>query len=307
MLHLKRIDRACPVRRFGWLCIIALFLFSCERPVSVPAGGQKGFLSPAIPQAPAVIAPEAKGPKRIFFVGNSHIRYYISIPSLFSSLCRFNNIPIKEEQVVEMGISLLDIYKDHRKQLDEACAKNDPDGNYFDYVVLQERTPVVTNNSEEYKASVRKLMSLIKQNSPGAVFLVYEMAPSRDFVRNQGEFRKLYDNILKVNREVITEHNNTKLYRVAEAINAAYEGESGYRYLVNGEDRLRHGSLTLHLLNDSGFMAAVQLYATLFGKLPEIPAEMYFTDSSLDTQRLHPVKDAVSDPEALLQIALAYR
>lgn len=305
--HLKRIDRRNPARRFTWLCIAALFLFSCERPASMPTGEKKGFLSATAAPAPAVVAPEAKGSKRILFVGNSHIRYYISIPSLFSSLCRFNNVVIREEQVVEMGISLLDIYKDHRKQVDEVCAKNDPDGNYYDYVVLQERTPIVTNNSEEYKASVRKLMSLIRQNSPGAVFLVYEMAPSRDFVRNQGEFRKLYDNILKVNREVIAEHNNTKLYRVAEAINAAYEGERGYHYLINGEDRLRHGNLTLHLLNDSGFMAAVQLYATLFDKLPEIPSEMYFTDGGLDSQHLHAVKDAVSDPEALQQIALAYR
>ncbi len=287
---------------------MVFLLVSCERPPASDPLREKNSAGLAAISAPsAIVAPEAKGTRRILFVGNSHIRYYISIPDLFANLCRFNKVEIKEEQVVEMGISLLDIYNDHKKKLEQACSKKDPDGNYFDYVVLQERTPVVTNNAAEYKASVKRLMALIRANSPGAVFLVYEMAPSRDYVRNQDEFRKLYQNILKVNREIVAEQSNTKLYKVAEAINAAYAGQSGYQYLVGGEDRLRRGNLTLHLLNDSGFMAAVQLYASLFDRLPAIPSEMHFNDNEPGKLRLYAVKDAVSNPEALLQIAMSYR
>lgn len=285
--------------------LLALTLFSCNAP-SLPPGNRKLQAQAMSMHTQAIAPPYAKGPRRILFVGNSHLQYYISIPELFAELCRFNKVPIREERVVEMGISLQEIYRDYKDKVDQACARKDDDGNYFDYVVLQERTPVVTGNAAEYKASVHTFMSLIRRNSPDAVFLVYEMAPSRDYQHNQEEFRELYRTILEVNREIVAENSNTKLYRVAEAIDAAYRGQSGYQYFVGGRDRLRHGSLTLHLLNDSGFMAAVQLYFTLFGKEPAVPDRMPFTDDTLGRPRPNTVKEAVSNPEALLQIAMNY-
>lgn len=256
-----------------------------------------------------VKVPEAQGSRRILFVGNSHTEYYVSIPDLFEQLCRFNHNDIEVAKVVEMGISLQDIYRDHKDKVAKACAGTDPDGNYYDYIVLQEKTPVAITNAAEYKVSVKQFMEVIRKNSPGAVLLVYEVMSPADHDKEKNDYNELYKEMKQIAQSVVTANDNAKLYRVSDAVTAAYEGKHGYNHLDAGRDRLRYGDNTLHLLNDGGFVAATLLYSTLFDKAPALPEQMSLSTGTGDNDmpELQPVKAAVSDPEALVKIAMDYK
>ncbi len=253
-----------------------------------------------------VKAPEARGSRRILFIGNSHTEFYVSLPDLFRELCAFNHNDIKTEKLVEMGISLQDIYRDHNGKVAAACNSSDPDGNYYDYIVLQEKTPVAATNATEYKASVKQFIADIRKNSPGAVFLIYEVMSPADYDKEKNDYQELYREMKQTAQSVAAEHENTRLYRVSDAITAAYEGRNGYVYQDAGRDRLRHGEHTLHLLNDGGFLAATLLYTTLFDKAPELPEQMSLSTGTgdQDVAKLQPLKAAVSNPEALVKIAM---
>ncbi len=255
--------------------------------------------------AKPVKAPEARGSKRILFIGNSHTEYYVSIPDLFLELCRFNHKDIKIDKVVEMGISLRDIYQDHKDKVTAACSGTDPDGNFYDYVVLQEKTPVAANNAAEYKASVKQYLAEIRKNSPGAVFLVYEVMSPASFDKEKNDYQELYKEMKQTAQAITGENENTRLYRVSDAITDAYAGKHNYVHLDAGRDRLRFGDNTLHLLNDGGFMAAVLLYATLFDTMPELPGQMPFSTGTGDNDmpKMQPIKTAVSNLDALQKIA----
>lgn len=256
-----------------------------------------------------VKVPEAQGSRRILFVGNSHTEYYVSIPDLFEQLCRFNHNDIEVAKVVEMGISLQDIYRDHKDKVAKACTGTDPDGNYYDYIVLQEKTPVAITNAAEYKVSVKQFMEVIRKNSPGAVLLVYEVMSPADHDKEKNDYNELYKEMKQIAQSVVTANDNAKLYRVSDAVTAAYEGKHGYNHLDAGRDRLRYGDNTLHLLNDGGFVAATLLYSTLFDKAPALPEQMSLSTGTGDNDmpELQPVKAAVSDPEALVKIAMDYK
>lgn len=257
-----------------------------------------------------VKVPEAVGPRRILFVGNSHTEYYVSIPDLFKELCTFNKQDIKTERLVEMGISLKDIYTDHKGKLVAACNQQDKDGNYYDYVVLQEKTPVTITDPGEYRSSVKQYMSDIRKNSPGAVFLIYEVMSPADYDKEKADYEQLAAEIGKTTASIVTENDNAKLYRVSEAISGAYKGKNGYQHR-NSEnaDRLRFGDNTLHLLNDGGFLAATLLYTTIFDKVPAVPAKMPLSTGTVeqDAPALQEIKTAISNPDALLKIASAYK
>lgn len=269
-------------------------------------GSDTQAAAPAVATAlPRPTAPAAKGPLRVLFVGNSHTDYYVSLPKLFSDLCAHNKVDVQVDELVEMGISLDEIYEGSKEKADALFAKTDADGNYYDYVVLQEKTPVAIAEPATYLASARMFAEKVRQHSPGSAIYIYELMSPLNFKTEHSEFEELHAEISRNAVDVAKAIPNAGVYRVGDAVRDAYQGSDGYRYEANGTDRLRHGEVNLHMLNDAGFMASALLYMTLFDKQPAIPDAMTFATGTGDgdTQKEMAVKEAVSNPAALLQIA----
>ena len=124
---------------------VALLLTACGDSARAPATSQATAPAATEPPLPQPKPPVATGAPRILFVGNSHTAYYASIPVQFRELCEHNKVPMNGALLVEMGISLRDIYAIDREQTEGLFAKKEADGNYFDYVVLQEKTPLLNS------------------------------------------------------------------------------------------------------------------------------------------------------------------
>ena len=254
--------------------------------------------------------PTATGAPRILFVGNSHTAYYASIPEQFRELCEFNNVPMDGALLVEMGISLHDIYVADQEEAEALFAKTEDDGNYFDYVVLQERTPVVVDSAASYAANVKLWVDKVRAHSPGAAVYLYELASFDPYPADSAGFNADHASMRAHTLAALRPVANAGLFRVGDAVKAAYEGSSGYQYRVAGKDNLRYGEGTQHLLNDGVFLASVLLYETLFGRQPLLPAALTFsTGPGADDngqQALQPIAKAVSNPVAMAKIAWQY-
>lgn len=287
------------------LLATALLLAACEGSTTTSA-------PPAVAEVslPQPKPPTATGAPRILFVGNSHTAYYASIPEQFRELCEYNKVPMDGALLVEMGISLHDIYVADREEAESLFAKTEADGNFFDYVILQERTPVVVDSAAAYAANVKLWVDKVRVHSPGAAVYLYQLASYDAYPADSAGFNADHASMRANTLAVLGQVSNGGLYRVGDAVKAAYEGRHGYQYKVAGKDNLRYGEDTQHMLNDGVFMASVLLYETLFGKQPQFPAEMMFsTGPGADDngqQLLQPITKAVSNPEALAKIAWQY-
>jgi hypothetical protein len=251
--------------------------------------------------------PKAEGAPRILFVGNSHTEYYTSMPLLFDELCKASNQPMNIDKLVTMGVAINEIYEDHKKVAEAYFAKKDADGNYYDLVVLQEKTPTALQEPETYKANVKMILEKIRKNSPGAAVYIYEGMSPLPFTDEQ--FNPYYEEMRKNALEVMKTSGNAGLLRVGDAVKEAYEGKNSYNYIVAGKDNLRFGTNTLHLLNDGGYMQAILLYATIFDKMPTIPAELTLSTGTGDNDNMkkQPVANSISNPKALEAIAFSNR
>jgi len=248
-------------------------------------------------------APKAEGSPRILFIGNSHTEFFVSAPILFGEICKANSQPMNVDQLVTMGVSIDKIYDDHKTEAEQNFAKADKDGNYYDYVVLQESTPVALADLDKYKANVKMITDKIRKNSPNAAFYIYEgMSP---LPITDSEYKDYFDEIRKNAIAVVEATKNSGLLRVGDAVNDAYNGKNDYKYLVGNKDNLRFGENTLHLLNDGGFMQAVLLFATIFDKKPSIPKELTLSTGTGDNDDMkkQEVSKAISNAKALEEIA----
>jgi hypothetical protein len=251
--------------------------------------------------------PKAEGTPRILFVGNSHTEYFTSMPVLFDELCKASNQLMNVDKLVTMGVAINEIYTDHAAEADKNFANKDADGNYYDFVVLQEKTPTALQEPETYKANVKMIVDKIRKNSPGAAIYIYEgMGP---LPYGDKEYEQYYEEMKKNATAVVEASGNAGLLRVGDAVKDAYDGKDNYKYLVGNKDNLRFGSNTLHLLNDGGYMQAVLLYATIFDKMPTIPAELTLSTGTGDNDEMkkQPVAKAISNPKALEAIAFSNR
>jgi hypothetical protein len=252
-------------------------------------------------------APKAVGSPRILFVGNSHTEYFVSTPILFGEICQANNQPMNIDQLITMGVSIDEVYADHKKEADQNFAKTDKDGNYYDYVILQESTPVAGGEPDKYKSNVDMIVEKIHKNSPDAAIYIYEGMSPIPFTDT--EYIEYYD-IMRTNAvEVVKTTKNAGLLRVGDAVNDAYNGKNGYKYLVANKDNLRYGENTLHLLNDGGFMQGALLFATIFNKKPIMPKELTLSTGTGDNDDMKKqyVSKAISNPKALEEIAFSNR
>jgi len=252
-------------------------------------------------------APKALGPTRILFMGNSQMEYFVSTSTLFQELCNANKQHITVQQLVTMGVPLNKVYETNKTEANQNFSNIDKDGNYYDYVVLQEATPIALNDLEKYRSNLKFIVEKIHKNSPDAAVYVYQgMSP----VSFKNSNYNTYHNELRKNSMMAAVFiKNAGLLKVGDAVKDAYNGRNGYQYLINNNDRLRYGKSTLHFLNDGGFLQAVLLYASIFDKKPIIPKKLILSTGTgnNDNMRKQEVSKAISNPKALQEIAFSNR
>lgn len=251
--------------------------------------------------------PKAEGTPRILFIGNSHTEFFVSSPIIFGEICKANNQPMNIDQLVTMGVSIEKIYDDHVSEAEANFAKTDKDGNYYDYVILQESTPVALAELDKYKANVKMIVDKIHKNSPNVAIYIYEGMSPIPFT--DSEYKEYYEEIRKNALEVVKSTKNSGLLKVGDAVNDAYNGKNNYKYLVSNKDNLRFGENTLHLLNDGGYMQGALLFATIFDKKPIMPKELTLSTGTGDNDDMkkQEVSKAISNPNALEEIAFSNR
>jgi hypothetical protein len=288
------------------LALLSVTLFSCGNSSSSPDAGTGEKDHKDAPTASAKPkAPAAEGARRVLFIGNSHTDYYVSLPKMFSEVCTFNKQDMKVDELVEMGISLKEIYNQDKTKADAMFANKDNDGNYYDYVVIQEKTPVALQGLEEYKTSVKMLADKVHANSPGAVILVYEVMSPVDYQESASDFKDYYKEMHNNAKAVVSNTPNATLYQLGSAVRDAYTGAHGYEYNTGGKDKLRYGQQTLHMLNDAGYLATALLYTTVFDQKPAMPETLTLSAGTGDSdgQKSMPVSGNISNAQALLDIA----
>ena len=254
-------------------------------------------------------APAAEGPVRILFVGNSHTEYYVSLPDLMAAICKENGKQVEVEKLVEMGVAIDEILAANKAKAEKSFAATDKDGNYYDYIILQEKTPIAVQELEKYKANCKTLVDMALKNSPGAAVYVYQLMSPVAYKGNVAEFKEYQEEINKNTIAVAKSLPNAGVYRLGEAVADAYAGKNGYVFEKGSEELLRHGQNSLHMLNDAGYMASVLLYETIFGAAPKMPAQLPLATGTGDNDpiKLQDVATAVTNVEALSKIADNYK
>jgi hypothetical protein len=241
------------------------------------------------------------------FIGNSQTEYFVSAPILFKEFCNVNNLSINIDQLITVGVSLKKVYETNKTEANQIFSNRDKDGNYYDYVVIQESTAIALSDIENYKANVKMIVEKIHKNSPEVAVYIYQgISPASytnsNFIEYHNEMRK---NAISVMGFI----KNAGLLRVGDAVKDAYDGNYGYKYLVANKDNLRYGKHTLHLINDGGFLQAILLYATIFDKKPIIPKKLLLITGTgyFDGLRKQVVAKVINNPTALQEIAFNNR
>ena len=252
-------------------------------------------------------APKAVGPPRILFMGNSQMEYFVSISTLFQELCNANKQHINVQQLVTMGVPLDKVYETNKTEANQNFSNIDKDGNYYDYVVLQEATPIALNDLEQYRSNLKFIVEKIHKNSPDAAVYVYQRMSPVPFT--DSNYNTYHDELRKNAMGAAVFIKNAGLLKVGDAVKDAYNGKNGYQYLIDNNDRLRYGKSTLHFLNDGGFLQAVLLYTSIFDKKPIIPKKLILSTGTEDNDnmRKQEVNKAISNPKALQEIAFSNR
>ncbi|WP_264551683.1 hypothetical protein [Flavobacterium sp. N2038] len=274
---------------------IAIIFTACNNKKNDLTVNEDGIIKPKVPKA--------EGFRRILFIGNSHTEYFVSAPTLFQELCNANNQSMYVQQLVTMGVSLDKVYDTNKTEANQSFSNRDKDGNYYDYVVLQESTPIALTNLEKYRSNLKMIVEKIHKNSPDVAVYIYEGMPPVAYT--DPKYDEYYTEMRRNSLLAMVFIKNAGLLRVGDAVNDAYEGKNGYKYLVDNKDNLRYGGNTFHFLNDGGFLQATLLYATIFDKKPIIPKKLMLTTGTGDDDcmRKQEVIKAISNPDALLEIA----
>lgn len=251
--------------------------------------------------------PKTDGPRRVLFIGNNQIDYFVSAPVLFQEFCNANNQPINIDELTTMGVSLKKVYDTNLTEAKMKFSNIDIDGNYYDYVIIQESIPIALSNIENYKANVKMIIEKIHQNSPDVAVYIYQGIPPVPY--GDSNYIKYHYEMRKNDISVMNFTKNAGLLRVGDAIKDAYEGKNGYKYLTADKDNLRYGKHTLCLINDGGFIQANLLYATIFDKKPIIPKKLILVNGTnyYATIRKQEVSKTITNPMALQEIAFNNR
>lgn len=251
--------------------------------------------------------PKSEGTIRVLFVGNSHTEYFASFPKMLEALAKENNKQVEVVTLIEMGVSIDKILSSNTAKANKLFAQTDKDGNYLDYIILQESTPVAAQKEKQYKDDCKMIHDLAIKNSPDAATYIYElMAP---FEYGSADYKDFQPILLTNAVEVAKSLPNTGILKFATVLNSAYEGKEGYSAKKDGKDVLRHTDSSRHMLNDAVFLNSIVLYQTIFGETPKIPQQLPLATGIKDSDKivLMDVSKGVSNPEALIKIAASYK
>lgn len=251
--------------------------------------------------------PKAEGPVRVLFVGNSHTEYFASFPKMLEALAKENNKEIEVKSLLAMGVSIDKIISENKKDADKLFGKTDKDGNYFDYVILQEATPVAFQELAKYKSNTKNVHDQVIKNSPGVATYIYGLTIPVEY--NGADYKEYQPELINNGVAVAKALPNTGYLDFSSVLGAAYEGKEGYVASKDGKDVLRHTDSSRHMLNDAVFVNSIVLYQTLFGETPKIPQQLPLSTGTgdSDTIKVMNVKDGVSNPDALLKIATSFK
>lgn len=253
------------------------------------------------------VSPRSEGTVRVLFVGNSHTEYFASFPMMLEALAKENGKQVEVVTLIEMGVSIDKILAAKRSDANKLFAKSDTDGNYLDYIILQESTPVAIQNENQYINDCKMVHDMAIANSPDVATYIYELTYPFDYT----------DSDFKEGQQILTEHAlkatkslpNTGILRFGEAIGSAYQGKEGYVAIKDGVDMLRHTDNSHHMLNDAVFLNSLILYQVLFSEIPKVPQQLPLATGTGDNDgiELMDVSKGVSNPQALVKIAASYR
>jgi hypothetical protein len=248
-------------------------------------------------------APKAEGSPRILFIGSNDMIYDCYTPSFFSDICKINNQP--------MNFCIEGDYTRTKYDTDNIFTLKEDDGNYFDYVVLHESTPVVMSDPDKFKQNVKIISNKVFENSPNALIYIYQpMTP----VNSVNCDYKKYHSILHKNTFAALKYiKNVHIFKVGDAFNDAYINQKDHHYqsYIRNKDGLKdilfeEGD---QQLTDGKFLQAVLLYTSIFNKKPNIPEKLSLKRSTrLDELFLTEiVNDKISNPKSLVEIAFNNR
>lgn len=280
--------------------LLLIFFSACNNSQNDITVSEDGIVKPK--------APKAEGFKRVLFIGNNHTEYFVSAPTLFQELCNANNQSVYVQQLTTMGVSLDKVYETNKTEANQNFSNRDKDGNYYDYVILQESTPIALADLEKYRSNLKLIVDKIHKNSPDVAIYIYEGMPPVPYTHPK--FYEYYEQMRKNALLAMVFIKNAGLLRVGDAVKDAYDGKNGYKYLSNNKDNLRHDeNNTLLFLNDGGFLQTTLLYATIFDKKPIIPKKLILSTGTGDDDciRKQEVQKAVSNSRALEEIAFSNR
>lgn len=280
--------------------LLSLTLGSCGEKMDDANYMTTAFLAQPTP-------PATEGPLRLLFVGNSHTEYFASFPKMLEALAKSNNKSLEVMKLVDMGVSIDQILVANQEEVDNLFSATDTDGNYFDFLILQESTPVVIQELTNYQANVKSVHDLITANSPGVATYIYGLTAPFDY--HDPDY-SVYQSILQENGVIVAQSTpNTGYLNFAGVLGAAYRGKEGYVALVDGKDRLRFTDSSHHMLNDAVFINSLVLYKTLFGEMPEIPQQLPLSTGTGDKDiiQMMNVATGISNPNALIKIAANFK
>lgn len=223
---------------------------------------------------------------------------------MLESLCTANGNDVTVDRIIDMGASLDEIMEGNTNNASHLLSFTDADHNYYDYIILQEKTSVVLSDPDMYLENCRRISELVRKNSPKAALYIYELmspVPYQELERFKETLKLSHDHAAMVARSL----SNAGVLYIGDKIADAYEGKNGYHYLLGGNDMLRFGPHTLHMLNDAGYLSTIYIYKTLFGKRPAIPKQLPLCSGTGDDDEieLQDVYKVISNPEALTKIA----
>lgn len=297
------------MKKFFLVSLIGAFLLTSCNSGNKQAGNDTTTIEGENQQETIVnpTPPKSEGAIRVLFVGNSHTEYFASFPKMLEALTKENGKQVEVATLIEMGVSIDKILSAHQADANELFAQADTDGNYFDYIILQESTPVAIQEEEHYKNDCKTIHDLAAKNSPDVAIYIYEvMAPFKYGDSDYKDYQPiLSDNAVKVAKSL----PNAGVLKFATVLASAYEGKEGYSAQKDGKDVLRHTDSSRHMLNDAVFLNSIVLYQTLFGETPKIPQQLPLATGTEDDDEiaLMDVSKGVSNPEALVKIAASYK
>lgn len=279
--------------------IVSSLIISCKNFTSENSISSDGISKPQ--------APNAIGPPRVLFIGNNQTEYFVSAPTLFQELCNANNKNVNVQQLITMGVPLDKVYYTNKTEANQNFSNIDKDGNYYDFVILQESPQIALTNLEKYRSNLKLFAEKIHKNSPDAAIYVYQNMTPLPYT--DSDYTNYYKELRKNTILATAFIKNAGILKIGDAVKDAYSGKNGYNYLKNKTDNLCYGQNTPHFLNDGGFLQAVLLYTTIFEEKPIIPKKLILSTGTgdNDNMRKQEVSKVISDPVALEEIAFSNR